>query len=262
MSDAIVSSIDSDVLTVTLNRPDRANALRSEDMEAVADAVSDAARSMSARSVLINASGRHFCAGADLSVEARGPRSSIGGQMRGLPHTANRLIRALWDSPLPVVAAVQGKAIGLGMHIALASDFVVAAESAVFQEPFATIGFSGDSGATFLLTRLVGISRAKELLLRATPLPAPTAVEWGLISAAVPDGDLKAEAQSLATEMAAKPTFSIGLSKRLMHRHLTAQLDEALEAETTAVELSIRSDDFKAAIAAFGSKTPPEFSGT
>ena len=262
MSDGVVVEADDDVLVITIDRADKGNALRGVDMEAIADAVANAAREQSARAVLIRANGKHFCAGADLSSDARGDRQTIGGQMRGLQHTANRLVRTLWDTPLPVVAAVHGRAMGLGLHVALAADFVVAGESAKLQEPFANIGFSGDSGATFLLTRLVGVARAKELLLRATPISASTALEWGLIGHVCPDIAVEAESRALASELAAKPTFSIGVSKRLLHRHLTVQIDEALEAEATAVELTIRSDDFKTGIRSFGSKTPPPFSGT
>lgn len=261
MSDGIVVATDDGVLVVTIDRADRGNALRGQDMTALADAIADAARHQTARAVLIRANGKHFCTGADLSADARGERQSIGGQMRNLPHTANKLVRTLWDVPLPVVAAVQGRAMGLGLHVALASDFVVAAESAVFQEPFADIGFSGDSGATFLLTRLVGVARAKELLLRAKPVTAPTALAWGLIGEVCADGAVDTTARALATELAAGPTFSLGLSKRLLHRHLTAQIDEALEAEAAAVELSIRSDDFKTGIRSFGSKERPPFTG-
>lgn len=262
MSDGIRVESDGDVLVVTIDRADKGNALRGADTAAIADAVADGARQQTARAVLIRSDGKHFCTGADLSSDARGGKQSIGGQMRNLPHTAHRLVRTLWDVPLPIVAAVQGRAMGLGLHMALASDFVVAAETATFQEPFSGIGFSGDSGATFLLTRLVGVARAKELLLRGTPVGAPTALEWGLIGQVCPDADLDARARALAAELAAKPTFSVGLSKRLLHRHLTAQIDEALEAEATAVELSIRSDDFKTGIRSFGAKTPPPFSGT
>lgn len=262
MSDGVEISSDGDVLVITTNRPDRANALRGADMATIADAIADASREQTARAVLLLSTGRHFCTGADLSPDARGGRQAIGGQMRNLPHTANRLVRTLWDTPLPVIAAVQGRAMGLGLHVALASDFVIAAESAIFQEPFAQIGFVGDSGATFLLTRLVGLSRAKELLLRGSALPAAIAFEWGLVGQVQPDGELQGAARALAAEMAAKPTFSIGLSKRLLHRHLTVQLDEALEAEATAVELSIRSDDFRTGISSFGSETTPTFSGS
>src|SRR5881227_1021404 len=140
MSDGIVVESDGDVLVLTIDRADKGNALRGVDMAAIADAASEAARERSARAVLIRANGKHFCTGADLSSDARGEKDTIGGQMRGLPHTAHRLVRTLWDTPLPVVAAVQGRAMGLGLHVALASDFVVAGESAKLQEPFATIG--------------------------------------------------------------------------------------------------------------------------
>lgn len=255
------TEIEGGIAVVTLDRPQKRNALRGSDMVAVADALLSVEREQAARAVLLRASGTDFCAGADLSADARGGRQPIGAQMRGLPATANWLIRTIWNCPLPVVAAVQGRAVGLGLHIALASDFLIAGRSALFQEPFAKIGFCGDSGATFLLPRLIGLARAKQMLLRGKAIDADTALGWGLVSEIIEDALLEDAARAIAVELAAGPTFSLGLSKRLLQRHTITSLDEALEAEATAVEISLRSEDFKAGIAAFATRTAPSFSG-
>lgn len=250
-----------DVAVVELNRPRKRNSLRAEDMVALAEAVEQAGRGGVARAVLLRAAGEHFCAGADLVTANEVGRPSIGAQMRGLPANANRAVKAVWDCPLPVVAAVRGGAVGFGCHLTLAADFVVASEESFFLEPFAKIGFSGDSAVTFLLPRVVGLPRAKEMLMRATRVTAADALAWGIVTRVVPNAELDVEADALAAELAAGPTFSLGLSKRQLHRHLNVGIDEALESEAAAVELTIRSEDFKQGIAAFASRTPAVFTG-
>jgi 2-(1,2-epoxy-1,2-dihydrophenyl)acetyl-CoA isomerase len=248
-----------DVLHVVLDRPEKGNALRHADMTAVLEAVATAVGTV--RAILIRSDGRHFCTGADLTAPDRTERPPIGHQMRGLHDTAHRLIQVLWDCPLPTVAAVHGRAAGLGLHLALATDFVVAATTATFSEPFAERGFTPDSGATYLLPRLIGISRAKTMLLRGEVIDAPTALDWGMISETVPEDRLAGAAARLAADLAAGPTFSLGLAKAMIHGHTTATLSEALSDEAVNVELSIRSADFKEGIRAFRAKRPPDFTG-
>jgi 2-(1,2-epoxy-1,2-dihydrophenyl)acetyl-CoA isomerase len=159
------------------------------------------------------------------------------------------------------VCAVRGWAAGLGCQIALAADFTVAAESSRFWEPFLQRGFSPDSGATWLLPRLVGVARAKELLLLGRELSGREAAEWGLIHRAVPDEQLDDAVDELVERLASAPTVAFGLTKRCIHRSLESSLGEAMEAEANALELSSRSADFKEGLAAFGESRPPRFEG-
>ena len=150
---------------------------------------------------------------------------------------------------------------GLGCQIALAADFTVATASSRFWEPFLQRGFSPDSGATWLLPRLVGVARAKELLLLSRELSGTEAAEWGLIHRAVPDEELDATVDDLVVRLAAAPTVAVGLTKRCIHRALDSSLVDAMEAEANALELTSRTTDFKEGLAAFRESRPPRFDG-
>ena len=162
---------------------------------------------------------------------------------------------------MPTVSAVQGKAIGLGLHLAVASDFTIAAADATFAEPFCKRGFSVDSGGSFLLPRLIGLRRARQMLFRGMPVDAPTAVDWGLIDEAVDPASLDSVAEALATELAAGPTFSLGHTKGLLNNPPLPGLDAALAQETGSVEATVRSADFKEGLRAFAERREPVFSG-
>jgi len=171
------------------------------------------------------------------------------------------MIAALWDCPVPTVAAVQGKAIGLGLHLAVVCDFTVAADTASFAELFCKRGFSVDSGGSFLLPRLIGLRRTRQMLLRGTLVDAATAAEWGLIDEVVAAGELDEAASRLAAELAAGPTFSLGHTKRLLNHRAAARLDEALSLEAASVEATVRSADFKEGLRAFTERREPAFGG-
>ncbi|MFA1538146.1 enoyl-CoA hydratase-related protein [Actinomadura monticuli] len=261
--DGVRCEVAGGVLRVTLARPDKANALRSEDIAALLRALEDAAAGGAVRAVLLRGEGRNFCGGADLAAANAqgGDRPPLGAMIRNLSASAHRLVRTLWELPVPAVAAVQGRAAGLGLHLALACDFVVAADTAAFSEPFARRGFTADSGATFLLPRLIGVARAKQMLIRGTVVPAPRALEWGLIADVVPADDLAGAAEELAAELAAGPTLVHGLTKALISDHLGADLPRALDAEARTVELSLRGEDFREGIRAFLGRRDPAFTG-
>ena len=249
-------------MTVTLNRPDKGNALRNQDCVVVREAVQQVDGDGPVRAILIRSEGRHFCAGADLvSANAVDTKPTAGHLARGLATGAHGMIAALWNCPVPTVAATQGKAIGLGLHLAVVCDFTLAADDASFAELFCKRGFSVDSGGSFLLPRLVGLRRAKQMLLRGTQVDAKTATEWGLIDEVVAVGDLGEAAAALATELATGPTFSLGHTKRLLNNPAALQLDEVLRQEAASVEATIRSTDFKEGLRAFSERREPEFSG-
>jgi 2-(1,2-epoxy-1,2-dihydrophenyl)acetyl-CoA isomerase len=251
------------VLRIRLDRPERRNALSIDGISRIVDALEQASTDDSMRAVSLGTTGPDFCSGADwvASNAKDGPRPRTGSIQRRTPVQAHRLIQLLTEVQLPVVCAVRGWAAGLGCQIALAADFTIAAESSRFWEPFLDRGFSPDSGATWLLPRLVGIARAKELLLLGRKLTGAEAAEWGMIHRAVPDDELAAAADDLVSRLAAGPTVAIGITKRSIHRALEGSLAEALETEANALELTSRSPDFKEGLAAFRESRQPRFEG-
>lgn len=259
---ALHTHVGGGILVLTLTRPDKGNALRQEDAEALVDEVEAVNACDGIRAVLLRAEGRNFCSGADLhTANAAKERPRVGHMVRSLESGAHRLIEALWNCRVPTVCAVQGPALGLGLHLAVVCDFVVAAPQATFAEPFCKRGFSADSGGTFLLPRLIGIRRARQMLLRGFTVDADTAAGWGLIDEVVPAASLDEAAAALATEMAAGPTFSLGHTKELLNRRAPADLASALRAEADSVEATIRSADFKEGIRAFVERRAPVFTG-
>lgn len=264
MSDAQVRFATGDgILRITLDRPSHKNSLTPASVRAIVEALEEAAADDSLRAILLGSSGPDFCAGADL-VAANpegGERPRVGNLQRRTAVQAHRLIEMLSSVQLPVVCAVRGWAAGLGCQLALAADFTVAAETASFWEPFVPRGFTPDSGATWLLPRLVGVARAKELLLLGEKLTGAQAAAWGMIHRAVPDAEVAGAAEALALRLAQGPTVAIGLAKRCLHSSLELSLGEAMAREALALELSSRSADFREGLAAFQERREPKYRG-
>jgi 2-(1,2-epoxy-1,2-dihydrophenyl)acetyl-CoA isomerase len=259
---SVTASREGDVLRLTLDRPSRRNALSHSMIETFVDQLSNAATDDSLRAVHIRGAGSDFCAGADwVSTNATGQRPRTGDLVRRIPHTANRVIELVHGIHLPVVCSVQGWAVGLGCNMALAADFTVAADNATFWEPFVGRGFSPDSGSTWLLPRLVGVARAKEMLLLGEKVSGTTAADWGLIHRSVAPTDVDDVAEKLVTRLASGPTVAIGLAKQAINHAQHATLDQAMTQELFSVELSCRTTDFKEGLAAFRDKRTPEFGG-
>lgn len=250
-------------LHIRLDRPERKNALHLPAVARFVDALEAAALDDELRVIVLGSSGDDFCAGSDwvASNTAGGARPRTGSVQRRTPLQAHRIIELLVEVQLPVVCAVRGWAAGLGCQLALAADFTVAATNSRFWEPFLHRGFSPDSGATWLLPRLVGIARAKELLLLGRELSGEEAADWGLIHRAVPADALDATVDDLVARLASAPTVALGLTKRCIHRALEGSLSEAMEAESNALELSSRTGDFKEGLTAFREGRPPRFEG-
>lgn len=251
------------VLRVTLERPSHKNSLTPASVRAIVEALEAAATDDALRAVLLASSGADFCAGADLVAAnpGGGERPRTGSLQRRTALQAHRLIELLTSIQLPVVCAVRGWAAGLGCQLALAADFTIAADSATFWEPFVARGFTPDSGASWLVPRLVGIARAKELLLLGEPVSGARAAEWGMIHRSVPDEELDAAAEALVRRVAEGATVAIGLAKSCIHGALALPLGEAMAREALALELSSRSSDFREGLAAFQERREPAYRG-
>jgi 2-(1,2-epoxy-1,2-dihydrophenyl)acetyl-CoA isomerase len=250
------------VMTVTLNRPDKGNSLRQAECQSLLASIRPIDGGGPVRAVLIRGDGRNFCSGADLVAANAGETKYATGHLtRSLKAGAHGMISALWNCPVPTVSAVQGKAMGLGLHLAIACDFVVAANDATFTEPFCQRGFSVDSGGSFLLPRLIGVRRARQMLYRGTTVDAFTALEWGLVDQVVGGPALEAMGAALASELAAGPTYSLGHTKRMLNGPPQATIDTALTQEVASVEATVRSADFKEGLRAFAERRGPAFTG-
>jgi 2-(1,2-epoxy-1,2-dihydrophenyl)acetyl-CoA isomerase len=253
---------DGAVLRITLDRPLRRNSLTQLMIEALIDALTDAAADDALRAIHIRSTGEDFCAGADwVAVNSGGRRPRTGDLVRRIPHAAHRVIELVYDIQLPVVCAVQGRAVGIGCNLALAADFTVAADDAVFWEPFVERGFSPDSGASWLLPRLIGVARARRMLLLAEKVNASDAAEWGLIHQTVRASELDSAVEQLLGRLTSGPTVAIGLAKQALAFSQHATLDQALTQELYNLELSCRTIDFKEGLEAFRQRRAPRFQG-
>jgi 2-(1,2-epoxy-1,2-dihydrophenyl)acetyl-CoA isomerase len=251
------------VLRLTLDLADRRNAVTDVMLDAMIEHVAAAGTDESVRVIRIDADGPDFCAGSDLiannAKSERKPR--VGTTQRRLPNKANRLIPLMLETQVPIVAVVRGWTAGLGFHIALASDFCLAAKAARFWEPFMARGFTPDSGAAWLLPRLIGLVRTRQLLMLGEEISGATAADWGIIHGAYTSDDLDSMAANLVTVLGEAPTVALGLTKWLLQSGNGLDLDRHLQNEALALELSSRSDDFKEGLAAFKDKRDPEFKG-
>lgn len=261
---AVTVRRDGAVLRLTLDRPFRRNSLSRPMVETLVDRLTEAATDDSLRAIHISGAGDDFCAGADwvaTNTEAGAPRPRTGHLVRRLPHTAHRVVELLHGIHLPVVCGVRGWAVGLGCNLALAADFTVAADDAVFWEPFVGRGFSPDSGSTWLLPRMVGIARAKQMLLLGEKVTATDAANWGLIHRTVAAPQLDEVVEALVRQLASGPTVALGLAKQAIHYGQHATLSQSMTQELLDLELSCRTTDFKEGLAAFRERRPPDFQG-
>jgi 2-(1,2-epoxy-1,2-dihydrophenyl)acetyl-CoA isomerase len=242
---------------ITLNRPERLNALTVGMAEALMAALAEAEADKTCRAVLLTGAGRGFCAGQDLTaiVDAR------AAEISDLLDRYNPLVSRLRALPLPVVCAVNGVAAGAGANLALACDIVLAAHSASFVQAFARIGLIPDCGGTWFLPRLVGTARARALSMLAEPLPAETAAEWGMIWRAVPDHRLIDEAHALAARLAAGPTAALALIKQALEESAVNDLDSQLDLERDLQEEAAATPDHAEGLRAFLAKREPAFGG-
>jgi 2-(1,2-epoxy-1,2-dihydrophenyl)acetyl-CoA isomerase len=249
------------VATIELDRPQALNAWDAELGDELRRAVEQLGADDAVRAVVITGAGRAFSSGADLKAGfTLTPEGlpDIGTTLRERYHP---IITGIREMPKPVVAAVNGLAAGIGCSLALACDLVLAAESAYFLLAFVNIGLVPDGGSSLLIPARVGFARAAEMALLGERVPAPQALEWGLINRVVADDALRAEADALADRLAAGPTRSYAGSKRQLNNWLYARMQEQLDLESRIQQEMAGSGDFAEGVAAFVEKRAARFAG-
>ena len=245
---------------LTLNRPKAANSFNLDLAREFLETATICAEDSAIRAVLLTGAGRMFCAGGDLKNFAAA-EDQIPARVAETADTLHAAILKFAHMNAPVVAAVNGPAAGAGMSLVCMTDMALAAESAIFTMAYTASGLAPDGSSTYFLPRIVGMRRARELMLTNRRLSAAEAQAWGIVERVVPDDDLIAEAEKLARVLASGPTLAFGAVKRLLLSSQNAQLEDQLDAETSAIVAMTRTSDGREGVAAFREKRKPSFTG-
>lgn len=252
----LLFAIDDDVAHITLNRPENLNGLTAQMRAELPHAIATAGKK--ARAAVLTGAGRGFCSGQDLGQAKTADDIDLAAVLR---EEYGPILRAIEESPIPIICAVNGPAAGAGANIALSCDIVIAARSAYFLEAFARIGLMPDAGGTWLLPRLVGLPRAMGMSLLAEPVSAEKAGEWGLIWEVVEDDALAKRATELASRLATGPTRAYAAIRKSLRAGLSVDYATQLENEAEQQGQLGRSRDFAEGVLAFLEKRHPEFEG-
>ncbi len=246
---------------ITLNRPDKLNALNPQMLADLTAALDSAETDLACRALLLTGAGRGFCSGQELGPAVM-PGPSGPPDLSPVAESYHRgLIRRLRAIRMPVICAVNGMAAGAGASLALACDIVFAARSATFLQAFVRIGLVPDCGSTFFLPRLIGDARARALAMLGEPVPAEKAEAWGMIWQMVEDGALQPETEGLAARLAASPTQALALMKRAFAASAANSLDAQLDLERDLQGQAGRTSDYAEGVCAFVEKRRPAFTG-
>ncbi|MDE2484553.1 MAG: enoyl-CoA hydratase/isomerase family protein [candidate division NC10 bacterium] len=256
----LIYTVQGPVATITLNRPDRYNALNRQMIEELLEAVLTCHEDRAVRAVVLVGAGQAFCAGGDVK-ELTEHAGTLAMHVKRLLVPLHSVISCICRMSKPVIAGVGGVAAGAGMGLAMACDLAVAAQSARFTMAYTKLGLPPDAGSSYLLPRLVGLRRAMELTFTNRVLAADEAKEWGLVNRVVPDAELVTAVHALANELAAGPTLALGRAKRLLFTSAQTSLEPHMENEAKLIALSARTVDFREGVQAFAEKRAPAFSG-
>ena len=255
--ETIIVEKETGVATITLNRPQALNAFVPQMNKEVLEALKDGERDSAVRCVMLTGTGRAFCAGQDLKGRTPEQKGSLGASLR---EKYNPMIRQIRQMEKIVIAAVNGVAAGAGCNLALACDLRVASDGAKFIQSFVRVGLAPDSGGSFILPRLVGLSKAMELLLLGEPVDAQEAQRIGLVAKVFPSAEFATSAKEIAERVARSPR-GIGLIKRAVNHALLPQVESDLEYEAYLQEIAGRSTDYDEGVRAFLEKRTPVFTG-
>ena len=246
----LLTTLQAATLTISLHRPERANAFNFEMIAELQAALKQAAEDAGVRCVVLTGAGSSFCAGHDITEMLAAQGQDISYREH-LQQTYNPLILQLRRLEKPVIAAVNGPVAGAGLGIALACDMRIAAETALFTVGFSGIGLVPDSAVSLLLPALIGLGRATEFTFNNQPITTTQALEWGLVNQIVPESELMAEAAKVAAALASGPISAYGLTKRLFNKSVLPNLEEALEYEAELQEFASKGDEHVRGVKAF-----------
>ena len=257
----VVETREDGVATLTLNRPERLNALNVELGTTLVAALGRVAEDTTVRAVVLTGAGRAFCVGGDLGLlhDARG--RNAGHELEGLLRAGKEIVLAIAAMRKPVVAAINGPAAGAGMNLALACDLRVASDQASFGQNFSKVGLFPDFGGTYLLPRLVGPARAAEMFYTGEMISAAEALRIGVVSQVVPQDQLAEVVRALAARLAAAPPLAVRAVRQVLFGTDRAALERALEAEIKQQVECFLSEDCQEGLTAFFEKRAPRFRG-
>ncbi|MFF3602860.1 enoyl-CoA hydratase/isomerase family protein [Streptomyces sp. NPDC002463] len=257
----VLHALENGVSWITLNRPEAMNAVTWDQRERIIALLAEASADPEVRCVVVTATGRGFCAGADLRGAPSSAERVAGDVARMIRGGAQRFVSAVLDCEKPVIAAVNGTAAGIGAHLAFACDLVLAADSARFIEVFVRRGLVPDGGGAYLLPRLVGPQRAKELMFFGDAVPATEALGLGLVNRVVPAEELSKTAREWAERLAQGPTRALTLTKQLVNASLDVDRSVAFTAEATAQEINMTTRDAQEGVASFVERREARYEG-
>jgi 2-(1,2-epoxy-1,2-dihydrophenyl)acetyl-CoA isomerase len=269
LTEQVLHSVDDrGIATITLNRPDVKNAISPDQRDRVIALLGEASADLGIRAVVLTHTGDAFCTGADLRASRPpaprpddAPKRGVGEVAKMIRDGAQALVAAILDCEKPVIAAVSGTAAGIGAHIALACDLVVATDEVRFIEVFVRRGLVPDGGGAYLLPRMVGVRRAKELLFFGDDLSATEAAELGLVNKVVAADELDAAVEAWTERLAVAPTRSLALTKWLVNTSLESDRATAFQNEAVAQELNMSTVDANEGVAAFVERRSPTYRG-
>ncbi len=258
--ETLVLDQENGIATVTLNRPQKMNALNEQLVSELVQVTEEISQDDAVKAVILTGAGRAFCAGGDVSGLPLFYMTDAD-EIRAFLKKLNRIPLNLRNMAKPVIAAVNGAAVGAGCSLVMACDIIIASETAIFGQAFVNVGYHPDSGSSYFLPRLVGVAKACELILTGKTIDAGEAERIGLVNQVVPSEALMATAKELALKIATGPTVAIGLAKRCIYEGLQMSLEQALDYELEGATSSILTEDETEGVNAFKEKRKPVFKG-